>query len=126
MYYCTNCGEEIVEGIDICAKCGHKQTNLEEEKSQISLIQKPKQVELNKKKKFHFSEDITDAIGCIIIVTGIVILIVLYFYFQELLVILWPYIIGIIVISWILRLLWAGICELFSRRKKEETKNWTS
>lgn len=126
MYFCTNCGEKLADGINICSKCGHKQQDLEENVPQMSLLRTPKQVEVAKKKTIYSKDNITDAIGVIIIIVGIIILIILYFFFQEWLAILWPFIIGIILISWIIRLLCAGIFELFQRRKKNEIKNLPS
>ncbi|MBY9004658.1 MAG: zinc-ribbon domain-containing protein [Candidatus Lokiarchaeota archaeon] len=119
MNFCINCGEKLADEMDFCSKCGHKQPDLEEIRPQISLLQTPKQVEATMKKTNYSKDNITDAIGCFIIITGFIVLIILFVFFKEWLAILWPYIIGIILISWIIRLLWAGIVELFQRRKKK-------
>ncbi|MHA1106064.1 MAG: hypothetical protein ACTSPN_10155 [Promethearchaeota archaeon] len=119
MKFCINCGEKLAYEIDVCTKCGHKQPDFGELKPQISLLQTPKQVEATKIKSKYSKDNIIDAIGCIIIIIGFIVLIILFAFFKEWLAILWPYIIGIILISWIIRLLWAGIVELFQRRKKK-------
>ena len=118
MKFCVECGEKLEEGVNYCTSCGYKQPDLGEIKPQVSLLQTPKQDEVTQKKKKHTKEDITDVIGCILIIAGFVVLIILYAFFEEWLAILWPYIVTIIIISWILRLLGAGIVELFKRSKK--------
>lgn len=118
MKFCVKCGEKLEESVNFCTKCGYKQPDLGEIKPQVSLLQTSKQVETIQKKKKHSKEELTDAIGCILIIAGFVVLIILYAFFEEWLAILWPYIVAIIVISWIVRLLGVGIVELFKRTKK--------
>jgi len=120
MKYCIKCGEKIVEDADFCAKCGHKQPDLGIMTPQVSLAQIPEQVQVQKKKKKYSKDNITDAIGCIIIIAGIIVLIILYAFFEEWVAFLWPIILAIIVISCIIRLLGAGIVELFQRRKDKK------
>ena len=118
MKFCMKCGEKLLDDSTFCPKCGHEQPDLGEKKREISLVQTPRQMETSRKKTKHINENITDAIGCIIIIIGIVVLIILYAFFEDWLAILWPYIVGFIVISWILRLVGAGIVELFKRSIK--------
>ena len=115
MKYCVQCGEKIVDDADFCAKCGHIQPSLG-----ILTPQVPNQMQVPKQKKKYSKDDITDAIGCIIIIAGIIVLIILYAFFEEWVAFLWPIIITIIVISCIIRLLGAGIVELIQRRKDKK------
>ena len=118
MKFCVKCGEKLEVGVNFCTTCGYKQPDLGEIKPKVSLLQSPKQGEPIQKKKKRTKEDITDVIGCILIISGFVVLIILYAFFEEWLAILWPYIVAIIVISWIVRLVGAGIIEIFKRSKK--------
>ena len=124
MKYCINCGEKIEDYAEFCVKCGHKQSDSVGKTSQISLTERPgqSQVGIQKKKKKYSKDDITDAIGCIIIIAGIIVLIILYVFFEEWVAFLWPIIITIIVISCIIRLLGAGIVELIQRSKDKKDK----
>ncbi len=120
MKYCINCGEKIEDDADFCVKCGHKQSDSVVMAPQVSLAQIPAQGQTQKKKKKYSKDDITDAIGCIIIIAGIIVLIILYAFFEEWVAFLWPIVIAIIVISCIIRLLGAGIVELIQRRKDKK------
>ncbi|MFX1572426.1 MAG: zinc-ribbon domain-containing protein [Promethearchaeota archaeon] len=117
MKYCINCGEKIEVDADFCTKCGHKQPNLGIILAQDPHSQFTEQEQVGKKKKKYSKEEIIDAIGCIIIIAGIVVLIFLYAFFKEWIAFLWPIILAIIVISCVIRLLGAGIVELIQRRK---------
>ena len=120
MKYCIKCGEKIEDDVDFCVKCGHKQPDLGERTPQISLVQTPVQAEITKKKIKYSKDDITDAIGCIIVIAGIIVLIILFAFFKEWFAFLWPIIVSIILISYIIRLIGAGIAELFQRRKDKK------
>ena len=124
MKYCTNCGEKIPDEADYCTNCGYGQLNIGENPYRVSLVDTSRKVEAPMQVTSNTREKTLNIIGGIIVVTGFISLGILYLFFQDWLAILWPYIVGIVVLSWVIRLIIAGIEEITKRRKKKQEWNF--
>ena len=123
MKFCTNCGVKISDEVDYCSNCGYRHLKVEDNPYRVSLANTSKKVDTLKQVTSNTREKTLNVIGGIILVTGFISLAFLYLFFQEWLAILWPYIVGIVAFSWIIRLIIAGIEEITKRRKKNPIKS---
>jgi hypothetical protein len=124
MKFCTNCGVKISDEADYCSNCGYRQLKVGDNPYRVSLVNTSRKVEAPKQVNSSTREKTMNVIGAIILVTGFIALIILYLFFQEWLAILWPFIVGIVIFSWIIRLIIAGIEEITKRRKKRQEKEY--
>ena len=85
MTYCENCGEKLEDDAIFCVICGHKQGDPIKMEPKVQLAPMPAQGQAypSKKKRKYTKDDITDTLGCILIIIGIIALIILYSFFAE-------------------------------------------
>lgn len=124
MKFCTNCGENILDEADYCTNCGYRQVKIGDNPYKVSLVNTSRKLEASKQVTSNAREKILNVIGGIILVTGFISLGILYLFFQDWLAVLWPYIIGVVVISWVIRLIIAGIEEITKRRKGKQENTY--
>jgi Co/Zn/Cd efflux system component len=116
MNYCGECGAKLGKNWEKCHNCGAPLYESDKQGTVSSNIQIGS--------KTYFTEEILDAVGCILLIIGIAFLAVIFYFFREWFDLIIPVVILIIVLGCVARIIYAAIGEaILKLKERKKSKN---